>query len=785
MEAKKAIKRSALVTIMGAVPAALCWWALPFMVPLPPKLLEPLPASPIYLAADGSPLRQLLSEEGQRTSAPVSYSQIPQAIIHATLAAEDKRFYSHGGIDLLAVVRAVRDNMMAQRVISGASTITQQLIKNSTDKKAARTLLIKIKESLQARRLEMTWSKDQILTEYLNRVSYGNLHTGCYSASQGYFNKPLQDLTHAEAALLASLPQSPARLNPHKNFKAVQKRQRLILDLMLKNEWLDETSKQLAYNEKLLLKSYTGGFSAPHAVAMSTTKDAIIKTTIVRSIQSRAEQIIDRKLSLLADKHVTQAAVVVIDNKTGNILALVGSRDFFDDTDGQINGAWSPHSPGSALKPFTYLLALNHGLTAASIISDLPIEYATATGLYRPENYDHRHYGPVTLRHALGNSLNIPAVRTLQEMGGEIILYDALKSLGVTTLDHPAEHYGLGLTIGNAPIRLVELTNAYACLARLGEQRPWTLVEIAPSVTTRLFPSNTAYVISDILNDNQARLTTFGPRSIIKMPFPCAVKTGTSTNYRDNWTLGYTPEFTVGVWVGNFDNTPMNEVSGVSGAGPIFRDIFIHLNETYGTTWYDEPPTLVHAKIDPRNGRAVTSLSPTTRMSQNEIFVAGTIPPSATTADYEAETGNAYISQHYKDWLKLGSPTMSGFFALRENAPNLNSPRIISPVNRTVYYLDPDLKENGNKLMLTATEEDTVKWTSPTLEIISIGTQFYAKLTPGKHEILATNVASHDEARSIIEVRKPLSLMEMHSRFASTEPDTPVRQKPENKQENP
>lgn len=785
MKMQKVIKRSTHATLAMAVITALCWWVLPFVVPLPPKLLEPLPTSPLYLSADGSPLRQLLSDEGQRTATPASYDQIPHSLIHATLAAEDKRFFSHGGIDVLAAARAAWDNLMAQRIVSGASTVTQQLVKISADEKAPRTLLNKVRESLQARHLEMIWNKQRILTEYLNRVSYGNLLTGCRSAAQSYFNKPLRDLTPAEAALLAALPQSPTRLNPHKNFPAVQKRQQFILDHMEKLEWLNETGRQLASHEKPSLHSYTGGFAAPHAVGMSAAKEGVIQTTIVPDLQSRLEQIITTRLNLLESKHVTQAAAVVIENKTGHVLALVGSRDFFAGTDGQINGAWSPHSPGSALKPFTYLLALNDGFTAASIIPDLPIEYATTTGIYRPENYDHRNYGPVTLRTALGSSLNIPAVRTLQQIGGETVLHHALQNLGITTLDQTPEHYGLGLTIGNAPVRLVELTNAYACLARLGEYRPWTLVADKPSSSIRLFPDNTAYILTDILSDNQARLLTFGPHSMIRMPFRCAVKTGTSTNYRDNWTLGYTPEFTVGVWVGNFDNTPMNEVSGVTGAGPIFREIFLHLHDVYGSTWYEEPSSLVHAKIDPRNGRALTSLSPAVRMSREEIFIMGTLPPSAITSDYEPETGCAYLSKDYEAWLKHGETSLSRLLILRKSTPDMTAPHIITPVDRTVFFLDPDLKENGGKLLLASSGGDAIIWSSPTLKIMEVGGQHFVKLAPGTHEITAASPTTQDDTHVTIEVRKPLSLAQKHSRSASAKPDAPVRQQPEDKQENP
>jgi len=756
---KKGIQRSLRVTLCFAIIAAVAWWLLPFTVPLPEKLKQPLPVSPTFLAADGSPLRQFLNDEGQRVIQPALAPEIPQTLIHATLAAEDKRFYSHGGVDLLAIARAAWDDLRKHRVVSGASTITQQLAKVGAGQRRPRTLLTKLLEAFQARRLEMTWPKERILTEYLNRVSYGNLLTGCNSAAQGYFNKPLRDLSPAECAFLASIPQSPSRLNPYRNRTAVQKRQHRILELMSKQHWINDESKEVALQEKVSLQRFTGGFAAPHAVALAMPEEqfgtAPITTTIVPNIQSRVEGIITHRLNLLEAKHVTHAAVVVLENKTGRVLALAGSRSFFATDGGQINGAWSPHSPGSSIKPFTYLLALQHGFTTASVIPDLPIEYATPTGLYRPENYDHRNYGPVTLRTALGSSLNIPAVRALHQIGGEKVLLTALQKLGLTTLNEAPDHYGLGLTIGNAPVRLLELANAYACIARLGEAKPWTLLARADtSQSERLHPEAACYLIADILSDNQARVLTFGPRSVIRLPFRCAVKTGTSTNYRDNWTLGFMPEFTVGVWAGNFDNSPMSQVSGVSGAGPIFRDVFMFLHETLGTTWYAEPEGLEKASIDPRNGKRITDATPISRASRDELFIKGTLPKTATEADYEKDTGKALLPNEYAAWLNRGEHWLSGLVAVR-NAANDHPPRIISPVEGSVFIIDPDLNSGGQRLLLRVAENMSVEWSSPSLQIETKDSLSHAILVPGTHLVTATSPETGVAATMRFEVKKP------------------------------
>lgn len=759
----RALLRAAILLLFLAI---LGWWVLPLTVQLPDKLLQPQPVSTTFLAADGSKLRQLLTDDELRIASPAVYADLPQPLIHAVLSAEDKRFFSHGGVDLAAISRAAWQNLIQQRVTSGASTLTQQLIKISADKRQPRTLWTKITEALQARRLEMQWSKEDILTAYLNRVYFGCLLTGINSAVDGYLNKPLRDLTPAECAFLASLPQAPSRLNPYRNPQGIKKRQRLVLDNMRENGWLVGEAYDLACNETLKLHRYTGGFQAPHATELAkwqntksdVTTASVIQTTIQPKLQSRVESIILHRLNSLVNKNVNQAAAVVLENKTGKVLALAGSRDFFTSVGGQINGAWAPHSPGSALKPFTYLLALDRGYTAGSIIPDLPIEYATTTGLYRPENYDKQNHGPVTLRAALGSSLNIPAVRLLEKVGGASVLQKALQDLGLTTLTEKSEHYGLGLTIGNAPVRLIELANAYATLARLGEYKPWTLLksndEEKQTEGKRLLSANTCYVISDILTDNQARVMTFGPYSIIRMGFPCAVKTGTSTSYRDNWAMGYTPEYTVAVWVGNFDNTPMNQVSGVTGAGPIFHDIFQYLHDTAGTTWFTQPAELTRLTIDPRNGKRVASDSPSPRMTRQEVFQPKSIPTAATSNDYD-EQGRAYLPLEYKTWHQSASSSLTELLTIRTNAEHTPL-RIITPTNGSVFILDPDLPDQGSRLLLRANELPDIEWSSSTLEIITTNHQYYALLTPGRHIVELKQSGSDERVTASIEVRPPL-----------------------------
>ncbi|MBX7212312.1 MAG: penicillin-binding protein 1C [Verrucomicrobiaceae bacterium] len=728
------------------------WWLTPCFFALPDALKTARDASVRFTARDGQPLRQLLTADGQRTAEPVAFDAVPKVLIDATLAAEDKRFFAHSGIDWLAMARALRGNLLAGRVVSGASTITQQLVKISGPADR-RTLASKFAEAMRARRLEREWSKKEILAAYLNRVSYGNLFTGCASATEGYFHKPLSDLTAAEAAFLAALPQAPGRMNPFRDATAALKRQQRILTLMHESGWLNAAELEVARTQEIKLQRFAGGFAAPHAVELAAAGLAgnsasdggregdpsrEVRTTIDIALQRQVEGIIRSRLNGLESRHVTHAAVVVIENATGDVLALAGSRDFFAPDGGQINGAWVPHSPGSAMKPFTYELAFEKGWTPASIVADLPVEYATTTGNYTPENYGHKVYGPMTCRTALGNSLNISAVKVLQHIGGPQVLLARLQALGLTTLTDPAEHYGLGLTIGNAPVRLVELANAYACLARLGVVKPWRLVAGGDVAGVRLMDEARCYLIADILSDNQARLLTFGAHSALRLPFRVAVKTGTSSTYRDNWTLGYTPWFTVGVWAGNFDNTPMQNVSGVTGAAPVFRDVFLELEKRSGTTWYEKPAGIVRSRIDPRTGRRLTPQSPAARMSRDEIFVAGTEPPAAEAGDYEMATGRAILPPEYSAWVKSRDNWMGDLVTCGESSDAARVLRIVNPIAGTVIRLDPDIPNGGNRLILQSAPAAGVRWSSPTLEVRTEAGRAVAILKPGRHEITAT-----------------------------------------------
>lgn len=759
-------------TLILLLAAYITLYIVPLFFTLPAKLEQDPQPGQYFTDRHGAPLRRLLTAD-LAIDAPATLEEIPTHLIEATLAVEDARFRQHGGIDSIGVIRAIYNSIRARRLVSGASTISQQLIK-ITSPAQARTVRNKIIESLGARKLEMSWDKNKILVAYLNRLPYGNLLTGCRAAARGYFNKPLSDLSLAECALLAGLPNRPSQLNPHRHFNQAIKRQRWVLKRMLGTGKITPEEYQHALGQTLQLqKSHSFAFKAPHLVDLIINKTpaaitpltqspaAPIKTTIDLPLQSFVKQSINRQLQKLEQNNLRssalQAAAVIIDNTSGEVRCLIGSRSYFNSTSGQINGAWTARSPGSALKPFTYLLALERGHSAASLLDDLPLEYMTPTGAYRPVNYDRRFRGPVTLRESLATSLNVPAIRMLDQLGGPAPLHASLLDLGLTSLNKEPGYYGLGLTIGSAEVRLLELTNAYACLARLGRYADYQLVtppKEQPLDTRELFSPDACYILADILSDQQARTSAFGLNSPLNLPFKVACKTGTSTDYRDNWTVGFTPRYTVGVWVGCFDNQALPRISGAVGAGPIFHDIFAHLYSKPDdkAEWYPRPDHIVTARIDPLNGKRLPPSKDTpspqrpshTRL---EIFRQNNLPALALESDYDRQ-GRTLLPAHYRSWFTENKHQLQNRANLTQQATLNNSNQqpfqILSPLADTVVYLDQDLPHGGRRFTLrTNGPTAQIRWTSTTLQIDSSTSRSpVAILKPGIHQLTATDATS-------------------------------------------
>jgi penicillin-binding protein 1C len=568
-------------------------------------------------------LREFLNDE-QGRGVWKSLDEVSQAFLQATVAVEDKRFQYHPGIDPIALVRALTSNIRAGALRSGGSTLTQQVIRNVYHH--PRTLFNKLLEMWYALRLERMMSKREILEHYINRAPYGNQLFGVEAASRWYFGKPARDLSLAEATLIAALPNAPSVLNPQVNPKEATARSHLVLTRMLEQQLISAEEYGRALEQPLRVLPPQANFRAPHFVEMVThnlhTNPEIVsaQTTLDYALQSEIQWLIRGHLATLAKKNVTNAAVVVLDNNTRSVRALVGSMDFFDEShQGQVNGALALRQPGSSIKPFTYGVALEAGFSPAVILADVPTQIPDVHGDYIPQNYDRHYHGPVRLRTALACSYNIPAVRLAQQIGVEALL-DRLHRAGFESLAQLASFYGYGLTLGNGEVTLLELTNAYASLANQGRWMPVRLLDSVQhpgSVQTPdqslsanlqqarvVFDERVAFVLSDILSDPVARKPAFG--NAFHFPFRCAVKTGTTKDYRDNWTVGYTTEYTVGVWVGNFNGMPMRGVSGITGAGQIFSDIMMLLHRNNPPRDFSVPVGLRKIKVCPRSGMLPT-----------------------------------------------------------------------------------------------------------------------------------------------------------------------------------
>ncbi len=595
----RARRRVALaLAILSALPF-LTVVILAVLTPLPEELHEAPSPSLRVLARSGALLREVRSDDGARAR-PLPLGEFPPHVLHAVLAAEDRRFYSHHGIDLRAVLRAALADLVHGRVVSGASTITMQLAR--TLRPHRRSLWGKLREAGLALRIEASLPKDRILEEYLNRVIYGPSLRGYAAASYAYFGVPPASLSVAESALVAGLPRGPDLYAVTRHPALARRRRDRVLARMAEIGWIDEEERERAEAEAIAPSVAKPAFGAPHLVraivsgdlpAVPALQDALrdrtgvseLSTTIDAELQRSAEAAVTTALAALADKHVTAAAVVVLDNASGDVLAYVGSPDFWGEAaQGQNDGVRALRQPGSSLKPFVYAEAMIRlGYTGATLVPDVELHIPLpGGGDYVPHDYDTRFHGPTRLREALGNSLNVPAVYTLYQLGTARVL-ERLHAFGFASLDLDAEHYGPALALGDGEVTLLELANAYATLARGGLLCPVRVlthlvrsglsVDAPKGACQRVVPAPVAAMLTDILSDKTARMSAFGDQNVLELDFDVAAKTGTSKGYRDNVAVGYTREVTVAAWAGNFDGSSMSEVSGIAGAGPIFHAV--------------------------------------------------------------------------------------------------------------------------------------------------------------------------------------------------------------------
>lgn len=557
----------------------------------------------------------------------VPLREISHWLLLTTIFKEDRSFLLHHGIDPRALVQSLWSNLRHRRVVRGASTITMQTAK-IVSRRSRRTLWRKAVEAVMALKMEILHDKQEILELYLNRVYYGNQQFGCEAAARFYFGRSASELSLAQSAYLTVVMPSPSASNPLRRSGDVQRRAQALLAAMARRGWIDREAYEIARRERVETIRPPRPFWAPQFVqrVLSEQGNAVyglsrITTSLDLGMQREAGGILQANLAFLRDRGVHQGAVLVLDNATGQWLVWVGSADYWDERyGGQIDGCDILRQPGSALKPFLYATAFRHGFQPASILPDIRQSYRDTNNIfYVPKNYTREYSGPQRARVALGSSLNQPAVFLLSRIGTPIFM-QSLHNFGFASLDRGDRYYGLGLALGSGEVTLRELVRAYAVLARGGVDLPPRSVlgrfnargepldEEAPTAR-RVIDERTAYLVSSILSDNNARGLGFNEESPLAFPYQVAAKTGTSEGYRDNFCVGYTRRFTVGVWVGNFTGSEMYNVSGVSGAGPIFHAVMDMLHHRrlgglpYGERSLEPAPQgMVKVRICPLSG---------------------------------------------------------------------------------------------------------------------------------------------------------------------------------------
>jgi len=657
------------------------------------------------LDRNGNLLYEILDPNaGRRTYVPLG--KISPYVLATTLATEDKDFYSHPGFNIFAMLRALFQNVEEGETVSGASTITQQLARMlmmNPEERSQVTFRRKVREIILATEITRRYTKDEILELYLNEINYGNLSYGIEAAAESYFNTTADKLTFAQASFLAGLPQAPAVYDIFTNREATLNRHKQVLTLtyqMSQEDGCITVSNNrdpvcvsaeeaiVAAGEMDIYEFVPTNFPMlyPHWVNYVRTQLETMfdPQTIYRSgftvytsldpyLQSEAERIVGQHIESLQDQHVTNGALVAIRPATGEILTMVGSADFYNSNiSGQVNMATSQtRQPGSSIKPLTYVAAFEKGWTPSTLIWDVSSEFPPSGDPndtrepYKPVNYDGRYHGPVTVRTALANSYNIPAVKTLDFVG----IYDNPQTeekegliafasrLGITSLTR--DDYGLSLTLGGGEVSLLELSSAYSVFAnggrkvspvsilRITDYQGATVYEYVPPAGDQVIREEHAYLISSILSDTRARVPAFGNNPVINLPFTVAAKTGTSNDFRDNWTMGYTPDLVVGVWVGNADYTPMLNTTGLTGAAPIWAEFMqtgIQVVTGGNPTGFARPAGIMEKTICSLSGTEPSEHCPDQRI---EVF-AFDQPP---------------LSKEYDLWQQIDIDTWTGLKA--------------------------------------------------------------------------------------------------------------------------
>ncbi len=592
--------------------------------------------------------------DGEHNRTLLTFDQIPQVVKDATIAAEDKDFYKHQGFSLKGIAVALFKNIMSQSIEGGGSTITQQLVKNAILEDTSQTPVRKLKELVLAIQIERRYSKDQILQIYLNEIPYGGTAYGIEAAAHRYFNKPAKELTLPEAALLAGMVQSPTRYNPLVNPDAAYARQHYVLDQMADAGKISQEEAKEAKDQKLAFASGidSSGIKAPHFVfyvkqlleeqfGTKLVEQGGLKVTTTLDLDKQviAEEEIHNQIDRLAKAHAnaTNAGLISVDPKTGQILAYVGSEDFNDtEHDGNVDVIQRKRQPGSSVKPFTYLEALTKGYTLGTYLGDVPTCFGGEPN-YCPGNSDGKYWGPLLPRVALSNSRNIPAVKMTQLVGVDGFI-EMAESLGITTFTD-RDSYGVSIGLGAADAKPYDMAQAYATLANQGVRQDLTpilkvedsagnvLSQYAASDGKRVVDAEYVYLVSDVLSDNDARARLFGPHNLLEIGRPAAVKTGTTDMNWDAWTAGYTPSLSTVVWVGNMNHEEMNGIQGSTGATPIWHYYMQRALKGTPVEHFERPDNVIAVNIDSVSGMLP---GPGSKV-RSELFVKGTEPTQIDT----------------------------------------------------------------------------------------------------------------------------------------------------------
>jgi penicillin-binding protein 1C len=790
--------RGALFAILALVVGP--WLALfvaSCFVALPPGLGpgETAGTSLVLFDREGHPLREVRADDGLRARW-VRLDEVSPEVVGALVAAEDERFFTHPGVDPIAVLRAMGSNLVAGRVVSGASTLTQQLARSLVPR--PRTARGKLAEMTLALRLERSLDKRTILEHYLNRTSFGPGLRGIEAASRVYFDKAASELSTAEAALLVGVARGPAVYDPVRRPERARARRDWVLRRMHTTGRLGAEALERALGEPVALAraGTTGRPSAAHLASALARGNLTLNGAALapdaappyRSLTLSLDARLQRELEVatratvasLAPRHVTAAAVVVLDNASGEVLAWVGSPDALDASRlGANDGVLQRRSPGSALKPFLYSLGIERaGLEPSTLLYDVERRFETPSGPFVPHDYDRRFRGPVLLRDALGSSLNVPAVQATELVGAQTLL-DRLRALGLSTLDRPASAYGLGLALGDGEVRLVDLARAYATLARGGLDRPLvvvthatrrdgSVVEVPRPPPTRVIDETAARLVLDVLADPKARIGAFGAGSALELPFPAAVKTGTSKGHRDNVAVGVTTEITAAVWVGNFDGSPMHGTSGLTGAAPLLREALMAASR-------DRPakpfPTLgaqvERTEVCTLSGLAPTSVCPHRR---SELRPRGRAPLASCDmherifVDEEGHEAAPDCGGATAKLIERFPPELVAWAKssgrLTELSPSTRCPppkrapegraRITHPLDGAVFALDPSLGSAQRITPRAALPEGaTPRWSLDGRPLV--GSRPVVPLVPGEHELVLEVGEVRDRARFRVE----------------------------------